>query len=133
MCRQRPRRDGRRTRPGLPRQRRRGRRGFYSWLPQGTWKHHRPIDFMDAYAGEQAIGSRPAVVHKSVRLLRAVEHSDDCRPAVIVSNGGANTTPTRLGRGDVTVAPVTSNVDRVYPFQVLLPAELTGLTVDSKA
>lgn len=55
------------------------------------------------------------------------------RPAVIVSNDGANTTATRLGRGVVTVVPVTSNVERVYPFQVLLPADSTGLTVDSKA
>ena len=55
------------------------------------------------------------------------------RPAVIVSNDGANTTATRLGRGVVTVVPVTSNVERVYPFQVLLPASSTGLAVDSKA
>ncbi len=55
------------------------------------------------------------------------------RPAVIVSNDGANTTATRLGRGVVTVVPVTSNVERVYPFQVLLPADSTGLAVDSKA
>ena len=55
------------------------------------------------------------------------------RPAVIVSNDGANTTATRLGRGVLTVVPVTSNVDRVYPFQVLLPASSTGLAVDSKA
>ena len=55
------------------------------------------------------------------------------RPAVIVSNDGANSTATRLGRGVLTVVPVTSNVDRVYPFQVLLPAESTGLSVDSKA
>jgi mRNA interferase MazF len=55
------------------------------------------------------------------------------RPAVIVSNDGANTTATRLGSGIVTVVPVTSNIERVYPFQVLLPAESTGLTVDSKA
>jgi mRNA interferase MazF len=55
------------------------------------------------------------------------------RPAVIVSNDGANTTATRLGRGVVTVVPVTSNVERVYPFQVLLPAQSTGLIVDSKA
>jgi len=33
----------------------------------------------------------------------------------------------------VTVVPVTSNVDRVYPFQVLLDAPSTGLTRDSKA
>jgi mRNA interferase MazF len=55
------------------------------------------------------------------------------RPAVIVSNDVANATAGRLGRGIVTVVPVTSNVERVYPFQVLLPAVETGLDRDSKA
>jgi mRNA interferase MazF len=55
------------------------------------------------------------------------------RPAVIVSNDAANATAARLGRGVVTVVPVTSNVARVYPFQVLLPAAETGLDRDSKA
>lgn len=55
------------------------------------------------------------------------------RPAVIVSNDAANATATRLGRGVVTVVPVTSNTGRIYPFQVLLPASLTGLPRDSKA
>jgi mRNA interferase MazF len=55
------------------------------------------------------------------------------RPAVVVSNDGANTTAERLGRGVITVVPVTSNVTRVYPFQVLLDASSTGLGVDSKA
>jgi len=55
------------------------------------------------------------------------------RPAVIVSNDAANTTATRLGRGVVTVVPVTSNADRVYPFQAFLPAAATGLERDSKA
>lgn len=55
------------------------------------------------------------------------------RPAVIVSNDGANATAARLGRGVITVVPVTSNVARVYPFQVLLPATNTGLQRDSKA
>lgn len=55
------------------------------------------------------------------------------RPAVIVSNDGANSTAARLGRGVITVVPVTSNVTRVYPFQVLLPAEASGLDRDSKA
>jgi mRNA interferase MazF len=55
------------------------------------------------------------------------------RPAIIVSNDAANATATRLGRGVVTVVPVTSNVDRVYPFQALLPALATGLPHDSKA
>ena len=55
------------------------------------------------------------------------------RPAVIVSNDAANATAERLGRGVVTVVPVTSNVDRVYPFQVRLAAAATGLPRDSKA
>lgn len=55
------------------------------------------------------------------------------RPAVIVSNDRANAAASRFGRGVVTVVPVTSNVTRVYPFQTLLPAELTGMRVTSKA
>jgi mRNA interferase MazF len=55
------------------------------------------------------------------------------RPAVIVSNDAANSTAEQLGRGVVTVVPVTSNVERLYPFQVLLPAAATGLAADSKA
>lgn len=55
------------------------------------------------------------------------------RPAVIVSNDAANSTAADLGRGVLTVVPVTSNVRRVYPFQVLLPAGTGGLARDSKA
>lgn len=64
--------------------------------------------------------------------IRGAE-ADKRRPAVIVSNDGANETAARLGRGVVTVVPVTTNVARVYPFQVLLPAPETGLPADSKA
>lgn len=55
------------------------------------------------------------------------------RPAVIVSNESANRAVARLGRGVLTVVPVTSNVDRVQPFQVLLPEGAGGLPRDSKA
>lgn len=55
------------------------------------------------------------------------------RPVVIVSNDGANASADRLGRGVVTVVPLTSNVSRVFAFQVLLPRVLTGLQTDSKA
>lgn len=55
------------------------------------------------------------------------------RPAVIVSNDGANMTASRLGRGVITVVPVTSSTARVYPFQVLLDAGDAGLPRDSKA
>ncbi|MGE4427912.1 MAG: type II toxin-antitoxin system PemK/MazF family toxin [Solirubrobacteraceae bacterium] len=59
--------------------------------------------------------------------------ADKCRPVILVSNDRANTTAARLGRGVVTVVPVTSNVERVFPFQVLLPQVATGLRADAKA
>lgn len=55
------------------------------------------------------------------------------RPAIIVSNDGANLTAVRLGRGVLTVVPITSNVERVYPFQVRIPAGEGGLSRESKA
>jgi mRNA interferase MazF len=55
------------------------------------------------------------------------------RPAVVVSNDRANATASRLGRGVITVVPVSSNISRVYPFQVLLSSPSTGLNVGSKA
>lgn len=59
--------------------------------------------------------------------------SDKIRPAVIVSNNAANRTAERNGRGVVTVVPVSSNTNRVYPFQVLLKSGEGGLAADSKA
>lgn len=58
---------------------------------------------------------------------------DKRRPAVIVSNDGSNANVVRLGRGLLTVVPLTGNVARVYRFNVLLPAVRTGLGRDSKA
>jgi mRNA interferase MazF len=55
------------------------------------------------------------------------------RPAVIVSNDGANSTAERLAGGVVTVVPATSNTEHVHPFQVLLRASETGLDRDCKA
>jgi mRNA interferase MazF len=55
------------------------------------------------------------------------------RPVVIVSNDGANARASELGRGVITVVPLTSNVSRVRTFQVLLEAESTGLGRPSKA
>ena len=52
---------------------------------------------------------------------------------MIVSNDGANRTAALLGRGVVTVVPVTSNTEVVHPFQVVLAAASTGLSLDSKA
>jgi mRNA interferase MazF len=52
---------------------------------------------------------------------------------VIVSNDRANTSAARVGRGVVTIVPVTSSVSQIYPFQTLLPAKATGLRTDSKA
>lgn len=55
------------------------------------------------------------------------------RPAIIVSNDEANSAAARLGRGVLTIVPITSNFERVYPFQVLIPSGMGGLPHDSKA
>ena len=50
------------------------------------------------------------------------------RPAVVITNNVANATADAL-----TVIPLTSNLNTVYDFQLLLPTERTGLNLDSKA
>ncbi len=55
------------------------------------------------------------------------------RPAIIVSNDGSNARAARLARGIVTLVPLTTATQNVYPFQVLLPAAETHLPHDSKA
>ena len=75
---------------------------------------------------------RGEIVTVTLDPVRGSEASKT-RPAVVVSNDAANDTATRLGRGVVTVVPVTSNIARIYPFQILLPAGQTGLSKDSKA
>jgi mRNA interferase MazF len=54
------------------------------------------------------------------------------RPAVIVSNDGANGAAARHDCGVVTVLPLTSSTTEVYPFQVFLPAGEAGIDRDSK-
>ena len=50
------------------------------------------------------------------------------RPAVVLQNDLANhSSPT------VTIVPLSTRVGRVYPFQVLIPADRSGLDRDSKA
>ncbi|MFJ6851669.1 type II toxin-antitoxin system PemK/MazF family toxin [Streptomyces sp. NPDC091271] len=68
------------------------------------------------------------VEYESVRGSEAKK----ARPSVIVSNDGANAVVDRTGRGVVTVVPLTSNTTRVYPFQVLLQADESGLPKNSK-
>ncbi len=55
------------------------------------------------------------------------------RPAVVVSNDGANRVAGRLGRGVITVVPITAATDKVFEFQVLLESGTCGLTAESKA
>lgn len=50
------------------------------------------------------------------------------RPAIVLQNEMANrTSPT------VTVVPLSTRVERVFPFQVLIPAGEGGLPRESKA
>ena len=53
---------------------------------------------------------------------------DKRRPVLIVSNNINNKAANTL-----TILPITSNVNRVYPFEVLLNPEVSGLTKASKA
>lgn len=55
------------------------------------------------------------------------------RPAVIVSNDQAVRQVAVLNSGVVAVVPLTSNTEKVYLFQTLLPKDRTGLKKDSKA
>ena len=50
------------------------------------------------------------------------------RPAVIISNNKNNEFA-----GTITLIPVTANTDKIYPFDLLLQKNLTGLSKDSKA
>lgn len=50
------------------------------------------------------------------------------RPVLIVSNDANNKVASTI-----TVIPVTSNVKKVYPFEVLLENKNSGLTKQSKA
>jgi mRNA interferase MazF len=54
------------------------------------------------------------------------------RPAVVVSGEGANRAATALGRGVVTIVPLTTNTARIYSFQLALSASESGLGQDSK-
>ncbi len=64
-----------------------------------------------------------AVLHSAVG-----SEMDKRRPVLIVSNNINNKAANTL-----TILPITSNVNRVYPFEVLLNPEVSGLTKASKA
>jgi mRNA interferase MazF len=50
------------------------------------------------------------------------------RPILIVSNNANNNVA-----ATITVVPITSNIKKIYPFEVLLKSIETGLTKNSKA
>ncbi len=76
---------------------------------------------------------RGDIVSVSLDPVRGSEASKT-RPAVIVSNDAANTTAARIGREVIyRRASQLQRAARVYPFQVLLPADRSGLSRDSKA
>lgn len=59
--------------------------------------------------------------------------ANKCRPVVVVSHDALNKVVERRKRGVITVVPLTSNVARILSFQILLPADITGLPKDAKA
>lgn len=59
--------------------------------------------------------------------------ADRTRPVVIVSNDRYNRTVEVLRQGVVTVVPLTSAAERIWPFQVAVEPEESGLSAVSKA
>jgi mRNA interferase MazF len=56
------------------------------------------------------------------------------RPVIIVSTDALNTVAATLGRGMVTIVPLTSNVSNVRGYELRIPANpITGLQRESKA
>lgn len=51
-----------------------------------------------------------------------------CRPVLIISNNANNKMASTL-----TIIPITSNTKKIYPFEVFLEMEDTGLPKQSKA
>ncbi len=66
---------------------------------------------LDPHIGSEAARTRPALI---VGRAPLVDYA--------MTNGGT-----------VTVVPLTTNTNRVFDFQVLIPAESSSLRVDSKA
>lgn len=58
---------------------------------------------------------------------------DKRRPAIIVSNEGMNRRTAELEWGVVDVVPLSTRIDIVNDFQVLIPADEAGIDFDSKA
>jgi mRNA interferase MazF len=58
---------------------------------------------------------------------------DKRRPAVVVSNEGTNRRIVELNWGVVNVVPLSTQIENVRRFQVLIPARESGLEFDSKA
>ncbi len=52
---------------------------------------------------------------------------DKSRPVLVTSNDANN-----LAANTVTILPITSNITRAYPFEVLLNPEDSGLSKSSK-
>lgn len=75
---------------------------------------------------------RGDVVWVDFEPIRGSE-ADKRRPAIVVSNDGANRSAQDLARGVITVVPITSQTSKVYPFQVPLPSRSCGLSKASKA
>ncbi|MEW1867409.1 type II toxin-antitoxin system PemK/MazF family toxin [Streptomyces caelestis] len=59
--------------------------------------------------------------------------ADKVRPAVIVSDDGADESVERNGRGVISVVPLTSNTTRIPSFRVLLRADGSRPPKDSEA
>lgn len=75
---------------------------------------------------------KPIILRSDIVLIdyepaRAGE-ANKIRPSIVITNNIAN-----ANGSNIIVIPLTSNTLSVYPFQLYLPADRTGLDQDSKA
>jgi len=54
------------------------------------------------------------------------------RPVLVISNNSRNEVISQSGRGILTVLPISSKTESVFPFQVLPLSEESGLPQESK-
>jgi len=84
-----------------------------------------------AFASAVTLLRRGQIVLAELDPVRGSEQNKT-RPVLVISNNARNDVISRSGRGVLTVLPISSKVDSVYPFQVLLTTDESGLPKDSK-
>ena len=83
------------------------------------------------YAPAVTLLRRGQIVLAELDPVRGSEQNKT-RPVLVISNNARNDVISLSGRGVLTVLPISSKTDSVFPFQVLLSTDESGLPHVSK-